>query len=312
MTLNVLVSGGAGYVGSVLVPALLSAGHRVRVLDNLMYGQRSLLHCFANRQFEFVRNDMCDESVLRRALDSVDLIIHLAAVVGEPACRRNPVLAHAVNYGATELLNSLRGKDQKLIFASTTSNYGAQPDACDEETPLKPLSEYGISKTKAERLLLDAGNVVAYRFASAFGVSPRQRLDLVVNDFVWQAVKNGTLIVYESGFRRTFIHVQDMVRSFLFAVDRYSDLVDNVFNVGHEDLNYSKAEVARKIRGKRDFFLYFADTGSDPDRRDYEVSYQKIRAKGFTTTLTLDDGIDELIRGYEMISLHNPYSNIEE
>src|SRR5262249_42880872 len=300
--MNILVTGGAGYVGSVLVPALLAAGHRVRVLDNLMYGQRSLLHCFANRQFEFVRGDIRDEPVLRRALDSVELIMHLAAIVGEPACRRNPELAHAVNRGATELLNNVRRTDQRLIFASTTSNYGAQAQACDEETHLMPLSEYGVSKTRAERLLLDAGNVVAYRFASAFGISPRQRLDLVVNDFVWQAVKNGTLIVYESGFRRTFIHVEDIVRSFIFAVDHYRELVDDVFNVGHEDLNYSKAEVAQKVRARRKFFLYFADTGADPDRRDYEVSYQKIRAKGFTITRSLDDGIEELIRGYEMIS----------
>jgi nucleoside-diphosphate-sugar epimerase len=277
-----------------------------------MYGQRSLLHCFVDRQFEFVRGDVRDEGTLGRALDSVDLVVHLAAIVGAPACRRDPLLAESVNYGATALLDRLRHKDQKLIFASTTSNYGAQPEACDENTPLQPLSEYGVTKTRAERLLLDSGNVVAYRFASAFGISPRQRLDLVVNDFVWQAVKNGTLIVYEGGFRRTFIHLHDMVRSFRFALDRFADLVDNVFNVGHEDMNYSKAEVARRIRDRREFFLHFADVGSDQDARNYEVSYRKIRAKGFETTRTLDDGIDELVRGYEMITLHNPYSNIEE
>jgi nucleoside-diphosphate-sugar epimerase len=309
--MKLLVTGGAGYVGSVLVPELLAAGHSVRVLDNLAYGQRSLLQCFANRAFEFVRGDVRNEATLSAALQSVDLIIHLAAVVGEPACRRSPGLAEQVNLRAVELLDRLRRRDQKIIFASTTSNYGVQQEVCDEQSSLNPISQYAITKAGAERLLLDAGNVVAFRFASAFGMSPRLRLDLLVNDFVWQAVKNDALIVYESHFRRTFIHVNDMVRSFLFAIDHYGDLLDGVYNVGHEDLNFSKAEIAMKIRERRTFFLYFADTEKDPDQRNYEVRYEKIRSKGFSVTRSVDDGIEELIRGYEMVSIGNPFSNTE-
>jgi nucleoside-diphosphate-sugar epimerase len=291
---------------------LLERGLRVRVLDNLMYGQQSLLHCFRHPGFEFVRGDIRDGATVHSALDGVDGVVHLAAIVGAPACRRDPELARAVNQEATSSLLELAARDVPLVFASTTSNYGAQDQPCDEDTALNPLSEYGLTKTAAETAVRERGNAAVLRFASAFGMSPRLRLDLMVNDFTWQAVKNGALIVYEKGFRRTFAHVGDLARSILLALQSFGRMRDQVFNVGHSSLSFSKEEVALIIRQRVEFFLYFAAIGSDPDRRDYEVSYDRIAGLGFDTEVSLEQGIDELIRGFEMVTLRNPYSNIEE
>jgi len=308
---TILVTGGAGYVGSLLVPKLLGKGYKVRVLDNLMYRQTSLLPYFINSQFEFVRGDVRDTATIKECLDGVDTVIHLAAIVGAPACARDPQLAAGVNYESSVLIDECRSRDQELIFASTGSNYGAVDGICTEETPLAPLSDYGITKTKAEVALMEAGNVVVYRFATAFGLSPRLRLDLMINDFTFQALKNRQLIVFEKGFRRTFIHVRDMAKAFIHAVENYDQLKDQVYNVGHESMNYTKEEVAVAIQNKIDYHLNFNEIGSDPDARDYEVSFEKIRRTGFETEVTLDAGINELINGYKMIDLVNPYSNIE-
>ena len=183
-------------------------------------------------------------------------------------------------------------------------------EVCTEETPLSPVSLYGETKTQAERYLLDNGNVVCYRFATAFGASNRMRLDLLVNDFVYQAVRNRNITVYEKSFKRTFIHVQDMVRSFLFAIDNYTKLKGNVFNVGSEKMNYSKEEIAYQVKKKVDYYLHFAEFGTDEDKRNYEVSYQKIHSRGFDTTISLDEGIDELIKVSSLLDIHNEYSNV--
>ncbi len=308
---KVLVTGGAGYVGSVLVPRLLAAGHQVRVLDSLKYQQASLVPICLDPGFEFVRGDVRDREAVKGALEGTDVVIHLAAIVGAPACARSPELAEEVNYQATVVLDECRDPSQGIIFASTGSNYGAVEGVCDEDTPLNPLSQYGVTKTRAETALLEAGNAIVYRFATAFGLSPRLRLDLLINDFTFQAIKNRQLIVYEKGFRRTFIHVHDMARAFAHAVDTYDAMKDQVYNVGHESMNYNKEDVALAIKSKVDYHLHYAEFGSDPDKRDYEVSYERIRRTGFETTITLDRGIDELIKGFDMITLHNPYSNIE-
>jgi nucleoside-diphosphate-sugar epimerase len=308
---RVLVTGGAGYVGSVLTPILLSRGYQVRVLDNLMYRQPSLLPYFRYGELEFVRGDVRDSTTLKDSLNDVDHVIHLAAIVGAPACARDPRLAEEVNYESTAVLSQLRSPSQGVIFASTGSNYGAVEDVCTEDTPLNPLSVYGVTKTKAETVLLDGGNAVVYRFATAFGLSSRLRLDLLVNDFVFQALKNRRIVIYEQGFRRTFIHVHDMARALLHAVENYDKMEGEAYNVGHEGLNHTKEEVALAIQRKVDYQLEYADVGSDPDKRDYEVSYAKVRKTGFTTAVSLEEGIDELIRGCEMITLQNPYSNIE-
>lgn len=308
--MKILVTGGAGYVGSLLVPELLSRGHEVRVLDNLMYNQTSLLPCAINKRFQFIKGDIRDPATVAQALKGVDLAIHLAAIVGAPACLRDERQAEEVNYWGTVNLEQCRDRSQGIIFASTGSNYGAVEGICTEDSPLNPLTTYGVTKTKAERHLLNSGNVVVYRFATAFGISPRMRLDLFINDMVFQALVNRSIIMYEKGFRRTFIHVRDMARSFLFAIENYERLLGGVFNVGHESMNYTKEDIVLRIKEKLDFYLHFADVGSDPDKRDYEVSYAKLRAKGFETAYTLEDGIDELIKGYQMITLHNPYSNV--
>jgi nucleoside-diphosphate-sugar epimerase len=307
----ILVTGGAGYVGSVLVPHLLKCGHKVRVIDNLMYGGRGLLPCFAYSGFDFVRGSLLDEAKLRQALAGIDTVIHLAGIVGYPACKRDPRLAQEVNLEGTRLLDRLRAKDQPILFASTGSNYGTVAGRlCTEDTPLNPLSEYGVTKTAAERHLLDAGNVVCYRFATAFGVSNRMRFDLLVNDFVYQAKINKDLIIYERSFKRTFIHVRDMARAFGFAIDNWTNLRDNVYNVGSEEMNYSKEEIALLIKKKLDYYLHFAEIGRDEDQRNYEVSYAKIRGRGFKAEVDMEMGIDELINAAELLGRQNEFSNV--
>lgn len=309
--MKILVTGGAGYVGSVLIPQLLERGHHVRVFDNLMYGGQSLLQFFSNPNFEFVRGSILDEAAVRLATKQVDAIIHLAAIVGYPACKKNEQLAHDVNYIGTKIVEKNRDRSQVLVYASTGSNYGAVVgEICTEETKLNPLTIYGTTKTEAERHLLDSPNCICYRFATAFGVSPRMRLDLLINDFVYQAVKARNLIIYEKSFKRTFIHVIDMARSFIFAVENAERMVGEVYNVGSESMNWSKAEIADKIREKVTYYLHYADVGKDEDQRNYEVSYAKIRARGFETTVTVDDGIGELMRAYQVIDVKNPFSNV--
>jgi nucleoside-diphosphate-sugar epimerase len=311
LTMRILVTGGAGYVGSTLVPQLLEQGHKVRVYDSLKFGGHGLLPCCQNRFFELVKGDVCDPAGVKKALDGVDAIVHLAAIVGYPACKKEPQAAQAINVEGTRTLLSLRRPDQKFVFASTGSIYGSIPDyVCNEETPRAPITLYGETKAAAEQMVLDAGNSVAYRYATAFGVSNRMRLDLMPNDFTYQAVKNRSLIVYEGGFKRTFVHVRDMARSILFALDRWDEVKDDVYNVGHESMNFTKEDVARQVLKHVDFYLHFAEVGTDADQRNYEVSYEKIRKKGFETTIDLDRGIAELVRAARLIEFQNPFANV--
>ena len=309
--MRVLVTGGAGYIGCVLVPALLKENHKVRVVDSFMYGGRGLIPSLMDKNLELVRGDVRDPGVMKEALKGTDLVIHLAAIVGYPACKKSPDLARTVNYEATVLLDKSRDRKVPILYGSTGSNYGAVVgQICTEETPLSPVSLYGETKTQAEHYLLDSGNVVCYRFATAFGASNRMRLDLLVNDFVYQAVRNRNITVYEKSFKRTFIHVQDIVRSFLFAIENFARLKDGVFNVGSEKMNYSKEEIAEQVKKKVDYYLHFAEFGTDEDKRNYEVSYKKIRALGFDTTVSLEDGIDELIKASSLLDIRNEYSNV--
>ena len=309
--MRILVTGGAGYVGSTLVPLLLKQGHHVRVLDSLKFGGQGLLPCCEYNTLELIKGDICDDAVVARSLQDVDAIIHLAAIVGYPACKKEPQVATTTNVDGTRTLLKHRKPDQKVMYASTGSIYGSVPDyICNENTPRAPITLYGETKGEAEQMILEAGNSVAYRFATAFGVSNRMRLDLMPNDFTYQAVKNRNIIVYEGGFKRTFVHVRDMARSFMFGLENWDIVKDDVYNVGHESMNFTKEDVARKIMKFVDYYLHFAEVGTDADQRNYEVSYEKIRAKGFEVTIDLDRGIEELVRAARLIEFQNPFANV--
>jgi nucleoside-diphosphate-sugar epimerase len=309
--MKVLVTGGAGYVGCTLTPRLLEDGHEVIVFDNLLYGGRGMLPFFAHPQFRFIRGDIRDQEALRDAVKAADAIIHLAAIVGYPACKKDPRMAEEVNIGGTRNLLAVRSKSQPIFYASTGSNYGAYAGGlCTETTPLNPVSLYGVSKTQAESDVLGAGHALAFRFATAFGLSPRMRLDLLINDFTYRALKERNLIIYEKDFKRSFIHVRDMARSFAFGLANFDRMKDDVFNVGSEKLNFSKEEIATRIQGKIPFYLHFADVGKDEDQRNYVVSYEKIRRLGLDTTIDVDQGIDELIRAYSALDIRSEFSNL--
>jgi nucleoside-diphosphate-sugar epimerase len=311
MSTRVLVTGGAGYVGCVLVERLLAENYNVTVFDSLMFGGKGLLPYFARPNFQFVKGDIRDKESLAKVVREADVIIHLAAIVGYPACKKDPRLAEEVNIGGTENLLAVRSSLQPIIYASTGSNYGAYTGAlCTEDTPLNPLTLYGISKTKAERAVLDSGNAVGFRFATAFGSSPRMRLDLLINDFTYRALRERNLIIYEKDFKRTFIHVRDMAEAFTFAVKNFDTMKDDVFNAGSEEMNFSKEEIALKIQQKVPFYLHFADVGKDEDQRNYEVSYEKIRKLGLKTRIDVDCGISELIKAYSVIDAKSEYSNV--
>lgn len=299
--MRVLVTGGAGYVGSVLVPALLQDGHQVRVLDRLDAGGHGLLGCVGRPGFSFVHGDVGDANVLGPALQGVDAIVHLAAIVGYPACESRPEEAVATNVNATKLLVQLRHADQRLLLASTGSVYGAVDGTCTEATPCSALTLYGTTKAEAENLTQAAGNYVIFRYATAFGPSPRMRFDLLPNHFVQSAIWDGKLAIYQGGFRRTFIHVRDIARSIRFALSEWPRISDQIYNVGHERLNITKAGLAQMIGGHVSYRLDIDESAADPDQRNYEVSYQKIRQKGFTTEHDLDRGIAELVQVTRLI-----------
>jgi nucleoside-diphosphate-sugar epimerase len=312
---RILVTGGAGYIGCVLVPSLLEGGYEVVVFDNLMYGGTGLLACVRYPRFEFYKGDVRDRQALRDAAKDCDVIVHLAAIVGFPACAKNPQLAEAVNCDGARAVAEVAGRERLVLLGSTGSNYGEVTDAiCTEDTPLNPVSLYGQTKVFAEQYLRERCNTVAFRFATAFGLSPRPRSDLMVNDFVYRAMKDGYLVVYEAHFMRTFIHVVDIARSFLFAIDKSDVMKGNVYNVGSENMNYSKAQLCEMIkralfdRGLK-CYVHHAEVGQDADRRNYVVSYQKISQLGFSTTIDLASGVAELIRGLQLIEIPTPYSN---
>lgn len=313
--MKILVTGGAGYIGSVLCPMLLEKGHSVRVLDNLTFGANGILGCFLNRNFEFIKGDILNMETVARAVEGVDVIIHLAAIVGYPACRRDEDLAYRVNVIGTKNIAQAMNENQIVIYGSTGSNYGTLLDnICTEETPLNPLTCYGRTKTEAERYLMETKKTVAFRFATAFGVSPRFRLDLMVNDFVYQAMHAKNLIVYEKTFKRTFIHVYDIARAFLFALDNPDKMIGQVYNIGSEIMNFTKEDVALKVKQileneNKKFYLHFAEIGKDEDQRNYEVSYQKIKNMGYDTAISFDEGLKELIGAVGVIDIKNPYSN---
>lgn len=307
---RIVVTGGAGYVGSVLVPHLLSKGYRVHVLDNLRFGGESMLPNFIHPNFSMTQGDVTDSGVVKQVMQGADAVVHLAALVGYPVCKKLPDEARKTNITGTRNVLEHAPADAKLINFSTGSNYGEVVGVCDEDTPLNPLSLYGETKTEAERMAMERPNTVALRFATAFGLSSRLRLDLMINDFTYQALVNRYLLVYERHFRRTFIHVHDMARVVPHLLGVWDAAKGKTLNVGHESMNLTKEDITHILQTKLDFHLYFADVGKDEDKRDYEVNYSRIRGLGFHTDVDIHRGLDELIGGLRLVRIRNPYSNV--
>lgn len=308
--MKILVTGGAGYVGTTLVPQLLAEGYKVTIFDNLMFGGDYIMPFFRNQMFSFVKGDVRDLNTLKKEIKNADIIIHLAAIVGYPACRKDPELAEAVNINGTKNLIKATSNNQLILFGSTGSNYGAVEEICTEETPLNPLSLYGQTKTLAEKMLLEERTTIAWRFATAFGVSARLRLDLLINDFTYKAITQGYIVIYEKHFMRTFIHVHDMGRAFLFGIKHQDQMKNNVYNIGSEKMNYSKEQICEMIKERTGVYIHYADIEEDADKRNYIVSYDKIDRLGYTTTISVEEGIDELIRALQAIEYKIPYTNI--
>lgn len=309
---NIFVTGGAGYIGSILVPALLQEGYRVTVLDSLMYGQYPLLECCANRNFEFIKGDICDKSLVSSLLPKYDIIIPLAAIVGAPACKMNSSLTRLVNYEAPMMMIEQLSPSQWVIFPTTNSGYGVgeKDTFCTEESPLRPISEYGKTKVEVEKAFLEKGNAITFRLATVFGMSPRMRIDLLVNDFTYRAFKDKFIVLFEEHFRRNFIHIRDIAKAFLFGLENYDKMRGQPFNVGLSSANLTKRQLCEKIKEYvPDLYIHSALIGEDPDKRDYIVSNKKIESLGWKPEYSLDDGIKELLKGYKIIQA-NQFANV--
>jgi len=301
---KILVSGGAGYLGSVITGRLLEEGYQVTVLDNLHYRQNSLLGYCSHPNFEFVKGDVRDPATLKSCLAQVDAVIWLAAIVGAGACDLDPQLATSVNLDSVKLLNELRGRDQVVLFPCTNSGYGTTSGTaeCTEESPLNPISLYGRTKVQGEQELLEAGNSISLRLATVFGPSPRMRLDLLVNDFVYRAVTDGFLVLYEKDFMRNYVHVEDVSDCFVYCLSNFESMKGEVFNLGLTEANCSKAQLAQLIKKQiPDLYIHYAELGSDPDKRNYIVSNEKLRAKGFAAKRSIELGIIQLQKAIKML-----------
>jgi nucleoside-diphosphate-sugar epimerase len=309
--LQILVTGGAGYIGSVLVPMLLAEGHAVTVLDNFMFAQASLLDCCNDERLQLVRGDVRDTKLLSDLVAKADAILPLACLVGAPVCAKDPQAATAINFDAINHIAKTTSKQQLLVFPSTNSGYGIGEAGlfCDEDTPLRPISLYGRLKVEIEKILLDRGNVT-FRFATLFGVSPRMRLDLLVNDFTYRAVMDRFVVLFEPHFKRNYLHVRDGARAFVHALKNYDSMKGKAFNVGLSEANMSKLELCEVIKKHvPDFYFVGAEIGKDPDQRNYIVSNARIEGTGFKTSVSLDAGIRELIKGYQVVR-RNQYANV--
>ena len=313
MAERVLVTGGLGYLGSILCEHLLQAGFTATALDNLTYGtgQQGLYHLCANPAFDFIKGDVRDEGLMRKALQGADVVIHLAAIVGASACDRDPALARSVNLDAVVLLNRLCHPGQLVIFTNTNSGYGttAAEALCTEDSPLAPISLYSRTKLEAEKVVLERPNTIALRLATLFGMSPRMRLDLLVNHFVYAAFKDGYLVIFEKDFKRNFVHIRDVADCMLHGIANAGRMAGRPYNIGLDSANMSKAELALKIKEHvPNFYVHFAAIGQDPDKRNYVVSSQRLREAGFEATRSLEDGIRELLKGYAMEG-RRPFTN---
>ncbi|MFH1771952.1 MAG: NAD(P)-dependent oxidoreductase [Candidatus Omnitrophota bacterium] len=310
--MKILVTGGAGYIGSVLVAELIKSGYEAVVIDNFMYNQTSLLDCCYDKKLTVVRGDVRNTKLILEWVKKTDAFFPLACLTGAPICNERPYEAKSIIVDAVKTVLDERSKNQPIIFPTTNSGYGIGQKGtfCTEETPLNPVSIYGKLKVEAEKILLDAGNCITLRLATAFGISPRMRLDLLVNDFVYRAVNDRFIIVFQAAFKRNYIHVRDVAKAFIHSLENYESMKNNCYNVGLSDANLSKLELCEEIKKHLpDFYFVEAQVGEDPDKRDYVVSNDKIEKTGFMPDFSLPAGIAELIKGFQVIRRNN-FSNL--
>lgn len=302
--MHVLITGGAGYLGSILSEHLLGRGYNVTVLDNLMYGEQSLFHLCANQAFDFVFGDARNEQLVASLVAKADVIIPLAAIVGAPCCDLDPLMATSVNLDAIKMINRLRSPSQLIVYPTTNSGYGTKSGDvfCTEETPLEPITLYGRTKSDAEAVVLDSENAITLRLATVFGMSPRMRMDLLVNHFVYAALTDRYIVIFEKDFKRNYIHIRDVANCFIHCIENSGAMIGRPYNVGLDKANLSKEELALKIKEHLpEFLVHFSEIGSDPDKRNYIVSNQRLREAGFEAQYSLDAGIRELIKGYRLL-----------
>jgi len=312
MSLNILVTGGAGYLGSILVPELLKAGHRVTVLDAFIFGQNSLADVCYLENFNVVRGDTRDKILLKELTKDKDIVIPLAALVGAPLCNRDLIGTITINKDAIQTLSEVLSPSQKILMPVTNSGYGIGQDDvyCTEETPLNPISTYGKTKVAAEEIILQRENSISFRLATVFGMSPRMRLDLLVNDFTYRAINDRFIVIFEGHFKRNYVHIRDVARAFLHGIDNFDKMKGEAYNVGLSNANLSKLELCAKIKEHvPNFTIMEAQIGKDPDQRNYIVSNEKVEATGFKPIHSLDMGIKELIKGYTIIN-NSKFSNV--
>jgi nucleoside-diphosphate-sugar epimerase len=312
MAYKILVTGGAGYLGSTLVPDLLAEGHKVTVLDNFMFKQSSLNHVCHDPNFEIVKGDIRIESVIAPLLKSADIVIPLAALVGAPLCNLDPIGATTTNHDAITLMIKLLSHQQIVLMPTTNSAYGTgdKNNFCTEDSQLRPISRYAIEKVAIEKELMQRENAISFRLATVFGMSPRMRTDLLVNDFTYRAVNDGFVVLFESHFKRNYVHVKDVSRAFLHGIDNFNKMQGEIYNVGLSDANVSKKELCQEIKKQISNFVFIEESvGKDPDQRNYIVSNKKIESTGFKAKFSLREGIQDLIKGYRMIK-NNIYGNV--
>jgi nucleoside-diphosphate-sugar epimerase len=312
MSYNVVVTGGAGYIGSTMVSELLAKGYKVTVIDNFIYDQNSLAHVCHNPKFSVVRGDVRIESVVVPVIKKADIIVPLAAYVGAPLCARDPIGASSTNHDALIMMLRNVSKQQRILMPTTNSAYGSGDanNFCTEESPLRPISLYAIEKVKVERELMQHPNAISFRLATVFGMSPRMRIDLLVNDFTYRAVHDRFVVLFEGTFKRNYIHVRDVARVFIHGIENHDKMNAQIYNVGLSDANVSKLELCQAIQNHiPDFTFLEAPIGKDPDQRNYIVSNEKIESTGYKPKMSLDAGIRELIKGFTMIR-NTKYGNV--